>query len=392
MINVDGKVYRNIQEQVKKNQEDIESCEEKIANHEKVIGNLQIDIDSKIPLSQKATANGVATLDSDKKIPIGQMPNEPTFVTAEIINSVRVVKGGVKVQDDANNYSGIDNFDGEDIDTTYYSKGLYVFNADTSEEYNLSFPAKSGTLATTDDIETSKYAYTYVNTTTYTTLDSFLTSTGESQYIYLYPIDTNDTSKGYYKYVWLNNAWFLDGQNSLQLIKGNIEATGDITQKLDTTNYFKLNGLVKNETTYTVNDKTFTYQDLVLKVSIIGNVMNILWIGQWKSLDSSITRSEMRTALNTHNLYIKLPPEIINKITTTASNLGIGTYKIIRGQSDLISTVDVPYVISNPNIDGNICISSLFDAGTTSDALIWGSNTWTARICVCINLSDNLIK
>lgn len=76
MINVDGKVYRNIQEQVKKNQEDIESCEEKIANHETVIGNLQIDIDTKIPLSQKATANGVATLDENGKIPYEQIPSE----------------------------------------------------------------------------------------------------------------------------------------------------------------------------------------------------------------------------------------------------------------------------------------------------------------------------
>ena len=43
--------------------------------------------------------------------------------------------------------------------------------------------------------------YTKVDTTTYPTLNSFLTSTGEEGYIYLYPIDTSDESKGYYQYI-----------------------------------------------------------------------------------------------------------------------------------------------------------------------------------------------
>ena len=41
-----------------------------------------------------------------------------------------------------------------------------------------------------------------VNTTTYPTLNDFLATSGEEGHIYLYPIDTTDLTKGYYRYVW----------------------------------------------------------------------------------------------------------------------------------------------------------------------------------------------
>lgn len=402
MINVDGKVYRNIQEQVKKNQEDIESCEEKIANQEAVIGNLQIDIDSKIPLSQKGVENGVATLNEGARIPNDQMPEYPTFTNAEISgdlnvgDDIYVTNGGVKIQDDNNDYTGVDNFSGADIDTTYYSKGINILNADDDTNYNLSFPAKDGTLATTDDIQESKYAYTYVNTTTYTTLDSFLATKGESQYIYLYPIDTTDTSKGYYKYVWLNNAWFLDGQNSLQLIKGNVEVVGDITQKIDTTNYFVPVGQIfKDETTFTINDKTFTYQDLVIKVSIIGNVMNILWIGQFNNASDSITRQEVQDAMSYNHKYISLPPEIIAKISTDATfgDLGNGFAYLLRGIYDFDdSAIQWPY---NLRLSGGKYIDLAFYAtqyGSPTSQMLAPNTKYQARLIATILLSDNLLK
>ena len=51
-----------------------------------------------------------------------------------------------------------------------------------------------------DNIESGEI--TLVNTTTYPTLNDFLATTGQEGVIYLYPIDTNDLSKGYYRYVW----------------------------------------------------------------------------------------------------------------------------------------------------------------------------------------------
>lgn len=56
-----------------------------------------------------------------------------------------------------------------------------------------------------------------VDTTSYPTLASFLASTGEEGYIYLYPIDTTDLSKGYYQYIWENNSWQYLGSTEIDL-------------------------------------------------------------------------------------------------------------------------------------------------------------------------------
>ena len=48
-----------------------------------------------------------------------------------------------------------------------------------------------------------------VDTNVYPTLEDFLEDDlyGEEGYIYLYPIDTSDLTKGYYRYIWENNDW-----------------------------------------------------------------------------------------------------------------------------------------------------------------------------------------
>ena len=59
--------------------------------------------------------------------------------------------------------------------------------------------------------------YVVVNTTTYPTLADFLASTGEKGNLYLYPVDTNDLTKGYSQYVWENNAWLYLGDTITNL-------------------------------------------------------------------------------------------------------------------------------------------------------------------------------
>lgn len=56
-----------------------------------------------------------------------------------------------------------------------------------------------------------------VDTIEYPTLNDFLATTGEEGYIYLYPIDTSDLSKGYYEYIWENNAWLFFGTTIIDL-------------------------------------------------------------------------------------------------------------------------------------------------------------------------------
>lgn len=75
----------------------------------------------------------------------------------DVIGLIAVTDSGVQVNDDNNNYTGTDNFSSADIDTTYYSKGMAIYNNDNDTTFNLSYPAKSGTLATTADIPTYSY-------------------------------------------------------------------------------------------------------------------------------------------------------------------------------------------------------------------------------------------
>lgn len=65
-------------------------------------------------------------------------------------------------------------------------------------------------------------AFILVNTTTYPTLASFLASTGEEGYIYLYPVDESgfdegDPQKGYYQYIWEGSEWLLLGTTQIDL-------------------------------------------------------------------------------------------------------------------------------------------------------------------------------
>lgn len=60
-------------------------------------------------------------------------------------------------------------------------------------------------------------AFILVDTSVYETLSSFLESTGEEGYIYLYPVDTGDLSKGYQQYIWESSEWLYIGNTQLDL-------------------------------------------------------------------------------------------------------------------------------------------------------------------------------
>lgn len=62
-----------------------------------------------------------------------------------------------------------------------------------------------------------KDSYKEVDTTEYPTLADFLASTGEEGYLYLYPIDTTDLTRGYYRYIWEGNAWLDLGTTQIDL-------------------------------------------------------------------------------------------------------------------------------------------------------------------------------
>jgi len=64
-----------------------------------------------------------------------------------------------------------------------------------------------------------KNAFIIVDTETYPTLEDFLEDDlyGEEGFIYLYPIDTSDLTKGYYQYIWENESWLDIGTTQIDL-------------------------------------------------------------------------------------------------------------------------------------------------------------------------------
>ena len=101
-------------------------------------------------------------------------------------------------------------------------------------------------------------AFINVNTTTYPTLNDFLASSGEEGYVYLYPINTSDITKGYYQYIWESSAWQSLGTTKIDL--------SDYYTKTQTDNL--LSNKADKSTTYT---KTETDTLLVAKQNTIDN-------------------------------------------------------------------------------------------------------------------------
>ena len=108
-----------------------------------------------------------------------------------------------------------------------------------------------------------------VDTTTYPTLQDFLASVGEEGDIYLYPLDTTDLTKGYYKYVYENNEWVSLGTTNIDLsgyytsvevdtllnLKAD-KATTYTKTEVDTALMGKQNTLVSGQTIKTINNQS----------------------------------------------------------------------------------------------------------------------------------------
>lgn len=104
----------------------------------------------------------------------------------------------------------------------------YIPQRDSNSQINVPIAPTANSNATSkkyvdDLIATIKSnAFILVNTTTYPTLASFLASTGEEGYIYLYPVDESgfdegDPQKGYYQYIWEGSEWLLLGTTQIDL-------------------------------------------------------------------------------------------------------------------------------------------------------------------------------
>ena len=129
-----------------------------------------------------------------------------------------------------------------------------------------------------------------VNTITYPTLNDFLATTGEEGHIYLYPIDTNDLTKGYYRYVWENisgtNQWVSLGTTEIDLsdyytktqvntllggkqdtIDSSHKLSADLVDDTSTTNKFVSASDITNWNAMTPQTRTIAGIDLSANIS-----------------------------------------------------------------------------------------------------------------------------
>jgi len=120
--------------------------------------------------------------------------NMVTTDTEQTISSIKTFQSYIRVYDDSDFYGGTDNFNGHDVDAYYYSKGITVSDCDEGGEYNISYPAKSGTIALTSDIPSAitEISTQYVRLTDLTTGVYKLTYSGY-KYIYYYGKTSTNT-------------------------------------------------------------------------------------------------------------------------------------------------------------------------------------------------------
>lgn len=106
----------------------------------------------------------------------------------------------------------------------------HIVQRDANGQVNVPQEPTNNTHATSkkyvDDIDSAlrdlidtivKNAFINVDTTTYPTLQSFLATQGQEGFIYLYPVNTSDLTKGYHQYIWEDDQWEYLGTTQIDL-------------------------------------------------------------------------------------------------------------------------------------------------------------------------------
>ena len=135
---------------------------------------------------------------------------------------------------------------GNGADNTHRSNAFEVYLDGHAEVGLMGSTNKS--VATKGYVDTKfadfeKESYKVVDTVEYPTLSNFLASTGAEGYLYLYPIDTSDLTKGYYRYIWENAAWLSLGTTEIDLnnyVTTNTDQTISGVKTIENTSGLKL--------------------------------------------------------------------------------------------------------------------------------------------------------
>lgn len=225
-------------------------------------------------------------------------------------------------------------------------EGSFV-RRDEYDQIDLPFAPTENTHATNkkyvdDKIEDAmRNSYKEVDITEYPTLEDFLESTGEEGYMYLYPIDTTDLTKGYYRYIWENNAWVDLGTTQMDLTgytkkAQNETITGSWTfnakQKFDGTNGFDVgygsitynSGFIFNSNirpasnnSYDLGSSSYYWKDIYLAGKLIFNSANN---------DLHINSNTLVVKVNGSDTYV-MASGYFSPNSNGVVNLGLSSFK-----------------------------------------------------------------
>lgn len=180
-----------------------------------------------IPTSQKGTANGVATLDNDKKVTSSELPSNLVYdssyvhtdnnFTTTLKNKLDGIESGAQV----NKIEKVRK-NGTDLTITNKTVNISVPTSTSDLTNNSGFVTNTVNNLTNYYLKTQTYTQAEVNnligqikTVSFEVVDE-LPTTGDSNKIYLVP-KTGTTNDIYNEYIWVNNAWELIGSTQVDL-------------------------------------------------------------------------------------------------------------------------------------------------------------------------------
>ena len=326
-----------------------------------------------IPTSEKEAANGVATLDENKKIVSSELPVDLVYdgsyvhtdnnFTTELKNKLDGIENGAEV-------NTIEKIQKNGVELTITNKTVDIdVPISTSDLTN-----NSGFITNTVNdlanyyLKAETYTQTEVNnligqikTISIEVVDS-LPETGESNKIYFVPKD-GTTGDIYNEYIWINNAWELIGSTQIDLT-GYATETWVNNQIKDFLNEAQVTEIVNNSLT---SYYTKTQTDDLLKGK--ANTSDIPTKLSELTNDSGFINNEVNDLANYYKKTETYNQTEVNNLLSNKANISDIPTKVSELENDSGFTTNEGTVTSvavkmNGEVKGTVTSSGTIDLGT----------------------------
>lgn len=326
-----------------------------------------------IPTSEKGAANGVATLDENKKIVSSELPVDLVYdssyvhtdnnFTTELKNKLDGIENGAEV----NTIEKIQR-NGTELTITNKTVNIDVPTSTSDLTNNSGFITNTVNDLSNYYLKTETYTQTEVNnligqikTISIEVVDS-LPETGESNKIYFVPKD-GTTGDIYNEYIWINNAWELIGSTQVDLT-GYATETWVNNQIKDFLNEAQITEIVNNSLT---SYYTKTQTDDLLKGK--ANTSDIPTKLSELTNDSGFINNEVNDLANYYKKTETYNQTEVNNLLSNKANISDIPTKVSELENDSGFTTNEGTVTSvtvkmNGEVKGTVTSSGTIDLGT----------------------------